>query len=262
MPELPDVEMLKRSFDATSLHRPIAEVDVRSDAIVERGSAGELAGGLRGRSFEATRRHGKRLFAALDEGGALALHFGMTGSLRSFESTDDEPRHTRLLLRFERGSHLALVMPRKLGKVGLVDDVDAFLEEQRLGPDALSEAFDDAVFDAALAGRRGSVKAALMNQRLMAGIGNVYSDEILFQAGLHPRTEVPALDADSRRRLFDTLRWVLCTAVDHGADPAELEGSFLLAHRSEGASCPRCDGAIRRIEVSGRGVYYCPACQT
>ena len=262
MPELPDVELFRRHLDATSLAARIGEVEVRSDRIVKDRSRERLTSELRRRSFESTRRHGKHLFVHLDDGRALALHFGMTGRLHGLAEDDEEPKHTQLLVRFENGRALALVMPRKLGGVELVEDVDAFIDEHSLGPDAASEAFDWSAFSAAMSQRRGTVKGVLMNQEVMAGIGNVYSDEILFQAGLHPRRRVGELDDEALRELFETTRRVLRASIDHDADPARLEGSFLLAHREQGAACPRCGGEVERIEVAGRSAYYCPSCQS
>jgi len=261
MPELPDVETFKRYLDATSLHKTIAEVDVRSERLVAGATPDELASTLRGHAFTSTRRHGKHLFALLDGGGALELHFGMTGELEAYQDSGREPEYAQAVFAFENGDHLALVMPRKLGELRLVDDVDAFVEEQALGPDALDDAFDADAFVRALSGRRGMIKSALMTQELLAGLGNVYSDEVLFQAGVHPRTKVTDLDEAKLRELYRTMRRVLRVVVDHRARPDELPDGYLTGRREEGAPCPRCDGEIRTIEVSGRTGYYCPDCQ-
>lgn len=261
MPELPDVETFKRYLDATSLHKTIEEVDVRSERLVPATTPSELAAALRGHAFTSTRRHGKHLFALLDGGGALELHFGMTGELKAYQDPSREPEYAQAVVRFENGDHLALVMPRKLGELRIVDDVDAFVDENELGPDALDEAFDEDAFVRALSGRRGMIKSALMNQETLAGLGNVYSDEILFQAGVHPRTKVADLHEETLRELYRTMRRVLHVVVDHHARPGELPDGYLTGRREEGAPCPRCDGELRTIEVSGRTGYYCPACQ-
>jgi formamidopyrimidine-DNA glycosylase len=112
-----------------------------------------------------------------------------------------------------------------------------------------------------LEGTRGRVRATLMNQKILAGIGNVYSDEILFQARLHPETSVAHLDGSTLEELHKETRWVLETAIEREADPHKLPGSFLLSHRHESERCPRGNGEIRKIKAAGRTAYYCLACQ-
>lgn len=259
MPELPDVETFKRYLDATSLHTPIEGVDVESDILGE-VSRRRLGGALRGHPLVKTRRHGKWLFAHVDDGPWLALHFGMTGwlSYAKGPAPDEEDDHVQLLLTFDDGYHLAYHCIRKLGTVDLVDEPDAFVRDEGLGPDALAldaDAFGDVL------GTRGGVKTALMRQETLAGIGNIYADEILFQARIHPRVALGDLDADDRRRLHRVLRRVLRRAIERGADPDRLPSSWLLPHREEGASCPRCGGRVDHIEVGGRSTYLCPRCQ-
>src|SRR5215207_5968721 len=188
MPELPDVEAFKRYMDATSLHQKIRFVGVRSEKILGDFSARTLQSTLKGRTFESTRRHGKNLFAGLDGGGWMLMHFGMTGRLTYFKDPDEEPLHSRLLFAFDNDNHLAFVCQRMFGKVDLIEDPEEFAREKGLGPDALD--LDGGSFRERLNGTRGGVKATLMNQKILAGIGNIYSDEILFQARLHPRTSV------------------------------------------------------------------------
>ena len=181
MPELPDVEVFKRYLDATSLHQEIEEVDVRTRQLLENTSIRHLRRGLEGRRFESTRRHGKNLFAGLDDGDWLLLHFGMTGDLAYFKHIEDDPQYDRLLLTFANGYHLAYVSQRKLGELALIEGVDEFVEQKDLGPDALNDLGRD-TFEEIVAGRRAMAKSLLMDQQTIAGIGNVYSDEILFQA--------------------------------------------------------------------------------
>src|SRR5215208_1794298 len=188
MPELPDVEVFKRYMDATSLHQKIRFVGVRNEKILGDFSARTLQSTLKGRTFESTRRHGKNLFTGLDGGGWMLMHFGMTGRLAYFKDLDEEPLHSRLLFAFENDNHLAFVCQRMFGKVELVEGPKEFVREKELGPDALD--LDSDSFGERLKGTRGGVKATLMNQKILAGIGNVYSDEILFQARLHPETSV------------------------------------------------------------------------
>lgn len=258
MPELPDVETYRRYLDATALHSVISGVDLRAKRLLEGISAARFGRALRGKSLRSTRRHGKYLFADLGDGWLL-MHFGMTGRLAYFKRAGDDPEHDRLLLTFADGWHLAYVAPRKLGRLGIVDSPEAFVENEGLGPDALEVGLDE--FRRILGGTRSMIKSALMDQGRIAGIGNVYSDEILFRARLHPRARSDGLGADRTRRLHRAVRAVLETAIDRKADPGAMPPSFLLNHREEGGRCPRCGGTVKRISVSGRSGWYCPRCQ-
>lgn len=186
----------------------------------------------------------------------MLIHLGMTGRLRYFRDMDNDPPHDRFLISFEAGYHLVLDDGRMFGKVDLVEDPDEFIREKKLGPDPL--ALDATSFRERFEGRRGGVKAALMNQQVVAGVGNIYSDEILFQVRLHPRAEVQRLDGATLEELHGQ---TLQTAIERGANPNELPESFLLSHRREGEECPRGNGETRKTSAAGRTAYYCPACQ-
>lgn len=265
MPELPDVELFKRTLDAAALGRAIGRVTVTDARILADVSADELAARLEGARLTSSRRHGKHLLAALDRGGWLTLHFGMTGALVPFEAPEEAPPYGRVRFDFADGGHLAYTSVRMLGRVGLAEDADAFIRAEGLGPDALDPGFDLAAFRAALAGRRTSVKAALMDQAAMAGVGNIYSDEILFQARLHPGTPVQRLDAADTERLFRKVKEVLETAVERGAGSEQfldrLPSGYLLPQRRKGGRCPRCGGEVATLKVGGRTGYFCPGCQ-
>lgn len=259
MPELPDVEGFRTYIESTSLHQTIEEVDVRSPEILEGISAPGLIRTLEGRRFESTRRHGKHLFIRLDAGGWLFYHFGMTGQPRHFKDMGEDPRYDRMLISFTNGFHLAYDCQRKLGSVGVTGSVDDFLREKKRGPDALGTDFP--TFRESLQGRRGAIKSALMNQRILAGIGNVYSDEILFQAQIHPKKPVNSLDGREFSGLFQSMGSVLRAGIDHTVRSRSLPDSFLLTHRGEGEGCPRCGGRVAKLKISGRTAYYCPKCQ-
>jgi formamidopyrimidine-DNA glycosylase len=259
MPELPDVEVFKRYLDATSLHQKIGSMEVKNKTILGEVSANKLRETLEGRELESTRRHGKHLFVQLDNDDWLMLHFGMTGSLKYFKNPKDAPSHARLLITFENGYHLAFECQRMLGKVDLIEDPEGFIEEKKLGADPLE--LDSASFVRLLKGRRGAIKSALMNQRIMAGVGNIYSDEILFQARLHPRTGVDRLDEEVLKKLFEETQRALRTAIENQADPEKLPDSFLLLHRREGERCPRGNGRIEKIKATACSAYFCPVCQ-
>ena len=175
MPELPDVEIFKQYLDATSLHQEINRVEVHSTQVLEGISARKLRRRLEGHAFESSRRHGKYLFVRLNEGNWLVLHFGMTGFLRYYKNPEQSGDHTRLRIDFKNGFHLAFDCQRKLGLIDWVEDPKEFIRKKELGDDPLSEHFDLSRFTELLEGKRGSVKSALMNQSVIAGIGNIKS---------------------------------------------------------------------------------------
>jgi formamidopyrimidine-DNA glycosylase len=263
MPELPDVELYRRTLEGHALHERIARVVVSDARILGDLAAKAFVARLQGNRLESSRRHGKHLLVRLARDGWLTMHFGMTGSLEYVEPAGADVPYDRV--RFDLGSGgLVYVNRRMLGRVGLADDADAFIAAAELGPDALDPAFDLAAFSAALDGRR-DLKSALMDQSLVAGIGNIYADEILFQARLHPKTPARSLGNAKRKALFGKVREVLEAAVDRGAGAEQflerLPKSWLLPHRHEGGTCPRGHGKLATLKAAGRTSYHCPRCQ-
>jgi formamidopyrimidine-DNA glycosylase len=183
----------------------------------------------------------------------------MTGDLSYYKEDRDAPEHARLVLAFANGYRLAYISQRLLGKVALAGDPGEYIKGKGLGPDAL--ALDLRGFREAL-GRRAGAKSALMNQRRIAGIGNVYSDEMLYLAGVHPRKAAGSLTKEQTRELHRAMRHVLQTAVRKKADPERMPRGWLLHLRgAEGGKCPRCGGPIRSIKAAGRRAWYCPSHQ-
>ena len=265
MPELPDVELYKRYLDKHALRQTIQRVAVNDARILGALSANTFAARLRRNRFEDSRRHGKHLLVRLSREGWLTLHFGMAGNLVYFRDEADDPPYDHVRFDFEGDRHLAYVNRRMLGRVGLADDADRFIQAEGLGPDALDPAFDLEAFTRAIEGRRRDVKSVLMDQTLIAGIGNIYADEILFQARLHPRTAVASLSARQCAELFAQIKAVLAMAIECGAGAEQfldrLPDHYLLPHRDKGGKCPRCGAAIATLKAAGRTSYFCPRCQ-
>ena len=259
MPELPDLEAFRRYVDATALHQPISGVQVKAPAVLKDIGPEELRRELVGNRFQSTARYGKRLFSGLEDDRWLTLHFGMTGELKYFRDLEDEPEYDRLLISFQNGYHLAYLSRRKLGEVRLIEDWEDFVQSKDLGPDALDLQEED--FFELLSDRRGMIKSALMDQQLIAGIGNIYSDEILFQAGVHPRAQVQDLRPEVISRIFASMQEALQEAIADQANPTEFPPHYLTPHRGPEEKCPRCETPLEKIKVSGRGAYFCPACQ-
>ena len=257
MPELPDVEGFRRYFRRYAAGRRVKGVRVLDRTMLRNSSAQALGRALRGRRLEQPRRHGKWLIAPA--GGPLVLmHFGMTGRLAWHgEEAASLHRHDRLVLDLD-GGRLAYRNMRKFGGVWLARDEDEAGEVTGpLGPDAAGLGRAD------LAGlldrRRGSIKAALMDQRLLAGVGNLLADEILWRARIDPRTAVGRLSVDRLDRLHTELERTIRESNRHAHIP-RLEG-WLTGVRDDLGPCPRCGTGTRRATVAGRTTCWCPRCQ-
>jgi len=263
MPELPDVEIFKRYIDSTALHKKITDLTVKDEYVLKNISSDSLKSSLKGQVFENTLRHGKYLFLKLGNCHTLLLHFGMTGFPKYFKKAEEEPEHVRLLIQFENEFNLAYDSQRKLGEIRVIEDVLTFIDDLEMGPDALDEDLDFKAFERVFKGRRGMIKPALMNQEIIAGIGNVYSDEILFQAGIHPKSKVKNLSENDWKEIYEQMHEVLYTAIDCRVDPKLFPGHYILSGRTEGADCPKegCGSTLQSIKVSGRSAVYCPSCQ-
>jgi formamidopyrimidine-DNA glycosylase len=258
MPELPDVEVFRGYVDATALHKKIRGVNHIDTDVLAGCSPATLRRRLKGASFERTRRHGKHLGLEVDSGAWLMLHFGMTGSLDYAKGDRDLPEHSRLVLWFDNGFRLAYVNQRKLGRIRLANDFDSFIADADLGPDALEISRE--TFRTLLSDGRGTLKTRLMNQNLIAGLGNVYTDELFFQAKIYPGTPVSDVGENAAGKLWRTMRRMLRTVIDRGAQADRFPDSWLTPHRGDDA-CPRCGAALKHRKFEGRTTWYCSACQ-
>ena len=254
MPELPEVESTREYLEAAVLSQPIEEVQVMDERILFRTTPAGIGRCLAGKVFRSVYRHGKRLFLELEEDLWLTIHLGMTGRLIYLEKGEAEPAHIRLLIRFQNGCRLAFDDLRIFGEASLTESPAAFLAEGKTGPDALLVDRDE--FLRIMSGRRGAIKSLLLNQRLISGIGNLYADEALFQAGIHPRSR--SLDEVQLARLFSIIQQVLRTSISVRADFDRLPDSYLLRHRHPGGRCPRDGALLYHEKLGGRTSYYCP----
>jgi len=258
MPELPDVETFRRYMDATALHQRIVQVRVRNARVLIDISSRRLKRGLKGTAFETTDRHGKYLFAQVGPERWLVLHFGIPGFLE-YEKQREPTEHDRVIFDFANGYSLAYLCQRLLGKVMLAESPTRFAQDNELGPDALQIGWGD--FRSVLQESRATVKSCLMEQKHIAGIGNIYSDEILFHSRVSPKGKSNRLSETQTKRLYRQMQRVLNVAVSRKADPGRMPLSWLLPHRAEGGPCPRCRGEIEKTKVAGRSAYWCPNCQ-
>jgi formamidopyrimidine-DNA glycosylase len=255
MPELPEVETFRRYIESGSLNRPIVRTEVRNRTVLALEPE-ELERRTLGARFLSVRRHGKQLFLELSSGGWLTWHFGMTGDPVLF--SDREPRYPRVLFHFPDAT-LAHDDPRMLGRIGWTPSVEEFVRHKRLGPDALSISRQE--FVERFSRARGAVKPALMDQHRMAGIGNIYADEVLFQCRLDPQAPAAFLSTKDLVAMHRTMRRVLRMSIERGTDFTTFPRTYLLHHRRRGAACPLCGGTVHAVTLGGRTTYFCPSCQ-
>jgi formamidopyrimidine-DNA glycosylase len=276
MPELPEVETIRAQLAARIPGRVIDRVEVHDAKLVGPDDPEWFAAHLTGRRIDGVGRRGKYLLIDLDGDETLAVHLRMTGRLHwRAPGADDEPeRFLRARFHLDDGSALTFGDMRRFGRAWIVDGPPSEREaywRARVGVEPLSPRFTARVLSELLAGRRGPIKAVLLNQSLVAGLGNMYVDEALFQARIHPLRPAGTLDEAENRRLHRAIRDRLAAAVAAGGasidsyrDSLGEKGSMqdlLRVHLHRGEPCPRCGTTIVKTRVAQRGTYWCPTCQ-
>ncbi len=266
MPELPEVETIKTELLPYVLGRTITGVDLFWERIVRQPSAEEFRSRVVGQRITGLSRRGKYLFFHLSGGEVLVMHMKMTGSLLIDPS---DGRFTRAVLHLDNGTALHFWDPRKFGVMWL--DKDDSAVAGKLGPEPLEDNFTSEVLAERLHNRTAPVKPVLLDQSVIAGIGNMYADEALFDAKIHPMRPAGSLSGDEIERLHGSIKRVLWKALkEKGASirnyirpdgsPGTAHDEFNVAH-GVGKNCPNCGTPIRRILVRNRGTYFCPKCQ-
>ncbi len=280
MPELPEVETIRRQLAPALEGRRLVRVHVLDPRWCEPAPPEAIADALGGRRVERLWRRGKYLVMSTDDDIHLAMHLRMTGNLLLVPLKDDDPDRPHLRVRFELGrtrqrpaERLLFVDVRRFGTGDVLLGSDALSEyfASRLGVEPLSSDFTAEALRAQARGRKQPVKAFLLNQERVAGVGNIYADEALFRARIHPLRPVGNL----KRAQIEALRDAVIETLELGIDSkgASIDdyrhvdgarGSFqdrFLVHTREGEPCPRCGTPIRKMRAAGRGTYICPSCQ-
>jgi formamidopyrimidine-DNA glycosylase len=266
MPELPEVETIKNEILPHVFGRKISRVELFWERIVREPAADEFHSRVTGQTINDVTRRGKYLFFHLGSGEKLVMHMKMTGSLIVNPA---DRRFTRAIVHLDNGSEVHFWDPRKFGVMWLAADESGVFN--KLGPEPLDGDFTVETLAEILKERSAPVKPVLLDQALIAGIGNMYADESLFEAKIHPERPACSLNKQEVTRLYKAIKEVLNKAlVSKGASvrnyirpdgsPGTAHDEFNVAH-GVGKDCPHCGTPIKRIVVRGRGTYYCPRCQ-
>lgn len=274
MPELPEVETIRRQLEPRVVGRMIADALVLDPLWCAPQSPAEVQEALRGRRVEAVSRRGKYLVFELASEGFLVMHLRMTGNVLWIGSDEsDERPYLRFRIVLADGARVVFTDVRRFGTGIVIEGRSAFDDYlgARLGPEPLDPAFTAETLGKAAKGRRAPIKAFLLDQRHVAGIGNIYADEALFRAKIHPLKPAGRLRREELGRLRDGIVATLEEGIrsfgasiddyrDANGDSGQMQERFLV-HLREGEPCPRCGSAVRKLRAAGRGTYICPKCQ-
>ncbi len=262
MPELPEVETVVRSIAPLTGQR-ILTAEFRNLRILRGGDPDALSTRLQGRRIAAIQRYGKFIVASLEGGGYLMIHLGMTGRLLLGAASG---KHTHAIFTFDRAT-LLFDDSRQFGSIEFSEGFPHRVA--RLGPEPLEIPFDE--FARALQRHKTRIKSLLLNQTFVRGVGNIYADEALFRAGIHPLALTQRIRRDRARKLYDAIIAVLTEAIAAGGssisdyvDAEGRKGFFQISHRvyqRTGEPCPTCRTPIRRVTVTQRSSHFCPHCQ-
>src|SRR5680860_1139725 len=271
MPELPEVETVCRQLEPELEGRRIESLEVLDPRWCRPTSPAKLEAAVAGKAIEGLTRRGKYLLLGLDGGQTLVMHLRMTGNLVLVEG-EDKLDHLRARFVLDDGRELWLTDPRGFGAALLLDDGALDVPfASRLGIEPLSAEFTPEALGEIAAGRTVPLKSFLLDQKGVAGIGNIYADEALFRARLQPLSPAGSMKPEHLEALRDAVVAALEAGIDGGGasiddyrdgrgEKGRMQDEFLV-HTREGQPCPRCEGTIERIVVSGRSTYFCPACQ-
>jgi formamidopyrimidine-DNA glycosylase len=277
VPELPEVETVRRGVEKEFIGKRIKKVTATGSRTLRRHlSAEDFVSRVEGRRLVGTGRRGKYLMLHLDSSDVVVVHLGMSGQLLRAKPKDPLIKHTHVVLTFTGAPELRFVDPRTFGEVFVSTpaEIEKVVPElAHLGFDPIEDAVAWTDFAALLGARRTKLKPLLMDQKVVAGIGNIYADEILFTAGLRHDRASDDLTPEEVRRLYRAMMETLQEAIKHrGSSLADEQyrdlfgemGGFQQLHNvydREGAACPRCRATIVRVKANGRSSFFCPHCQ-
>lgn len=269
MPELPEVETIKNELESYVVGYSISGVTLFWEGMLRQPLPKEFYTRIKGQEISAITRRGKYLIFSLSSGDLLVIHLKMSGSLLIGKDSFEPPKYSRAIIHLNNGTHIFFSDPRKFGTMQLVKDKSSVVG--KLGPEPLAASFTPKVLLKRLSKRKAPIKAVLIDQGFIAGMGNMYADEALFSAGIHPLRIASSLSQGEVERLYHAIQQVLWSAITNkGASivnylrpdgtPGTAHFQFKVAHGRD-KNCPNCGTPIARIPIRGRGSYFCPRCQ-
>lgn len=275
MPELPEVETIRRDLEKEILGARVLDVKAEKPNPLRGISLPQFRKEVTGKKVEALRRRAKNLLLDLSGGRTIVLHLRLAGQLLLRKKGEPADRFVRLTFLLEEGRELRFADMRRFGTIDLWETtkVDEILN-QKYGPEPLSPAFTVTTLENILQRKGGRIKVVLMDQKALAGIGNIYSDEILFAAGIHPLRSAKSLKREEMQKIYQAVQKILKEAIKRrgSSGPQETEYRDIRGEKGEqqehhqvyrrtGLPCPQCGTAIKRIKIGGRSGHYCPQCQ-
>lgn len=264
MPELPEVETYRRYVEASSMQQTITDFTCQDPRKLLLNDYDDMREILRGCQFEETYRVGKHLFIKTNKTLWVYMHFGMTGDLHYFYEDEDPPKHARMVFYFANGYRLGFICPRKFERIGLVENPTDFLAKKGIAPDVMHISIE--AFSKNLKRKKSAIKSVLLDQTVVAGLGNWLADDVLYRAKIHP--EMPAFDLSDAQitQIHAAMRDIVQTTIDAEANYDLLPDDFILHARGWGkphlnGQCPCGTEAITLIRVGGRATYFCSKTQ-
>lgn len=257
MPELPEVELKSRLVKTAMCGHYLQEIEILDPRIIRYTDTEKLLQ-MRGQLLSSLYQHGKYLFISALK-GTLVLHFGMTGDVRVFPSYTPPPHHTKVIFSMDHAECLAYTSIRRFGFVAYTTDYRLFIKERGLGPHILDLTEDQ--FLQILNSHSGRIKSLLLNQSVWAGIGNLYADESLYQASIHPDSIIKGIPAERKTLLYQCLMSTLRFSISVDTDFSRFPPSSLLADRKGRKFCSRCSHNLSATLSAGRNSIFCPTCQ-
>lgn len=271
MPELPEVETIRLTLKPKLIGKTIIKGEVLWPKLIQNQTVADFLAQIRQKKILDLRRRGKYLLFDLSDDLVLAVHLRMTGQLMVESALNDLAKATYMQLTLDDGNELRFRDQRKFGKVTLFNKENQPLSLTKLGPEPLSAEFTVQLLKEQLSRRKVAIKKALLDQEIIAGIGNIYADEALFLAGIHPARLVASLTAEELERLYQAIRQVLAEGIQNRGtsirDYIDGEGNRgsnqeqLRVYDRKGLACVKCQNMIVKMNFGGRGTHFCPICQ-
>jgi formamidopyrimidine-DNA glycosylase len=271
MPELPEVETVVNSLRPNVVGLNIIDVEVKEEKLVAFPDINDFKNALVDNQIEGVDRRGKYILIQLVDGKHLVIHLRMTGQLIYCEDDLDFAKHTHIIFQFQNGHQLRFINKRKFGRMYLVSDLVNAGSLTRLGPEPLDDDFTFDRFKDLFKNRSGMIKPLLLNQKFLAGLGNIYVDESLYLSKVHPERKANTLNEKELKELYAAIRKVLSDGIKYRGttkwdyvDSSGQAGEYqnqLKAYDREGEVCYNCGTELQRIKVGGRSSYFCPECQ-